>query len=218
MDWIPFALTGLFGALVGITELISRYKDAPFLAISNPPALLYIFLNFLLSVSALYCIQVFEWFPPSDTGNQQTHTIMQVLLAGFGAMAFFRSSIFTVRVGDTDVGVGPSGLAQIVLDAADRAIDRNRAKPRAEAVADIMASVDFDKASHALPTYCFALMQNVSPEEQQMVARQVEALKNANMNDKVKCLSLGLLLMNLAGESLLKAAVETLGSNIEAAA
>lgn len=45
-------------------------------------------------------------------------------MAGVSAMAFFRSSLFVVRAGDRDVGVGPSGFLQIFLTAADRAVDR----------------------------------------------------------------------------------------------
>jgi hypothetical protein len=40
-------------------------------------------------------------------------------------MAFFRTSLFVVRAGDRDVGVGPSGFLRIFLAAADRSVDRN---------------------------------------------------------------------------------------------
>jgi len=58
-------------------------------------------------------------------------------MAGVSAMAFFRTSLFVVRSGDRDVGVGPSGFLQIFLGAADRAVDRKRAAARAGSAASV---------------------------------------------------------------------------------
>ena len=90
-------------------------------------------------------------------------TVAQVLLAGFGTMAFFRTSLFTLRVGEADVAIGPAAVLQVILDAADRACDRFRAGPRSSDVIRIMRGVTFERARIALPLHCFALMQNVSP-------------------------------------------------------
>jgi hypothetical protein len=98
-------------------------------------------------------------------------------MAGVSAMAFFRTSLFVVRAGDRDVGVGPSGFLQIFLGAADRAVDRQRAAARAEAVAKVMKDVDFDKAKGALPEYCLALMQNVPEEDQQSLGPGFEKFR-----------------------------------------
>jgi hypothetical protein len=58
------------------------------------------------------------------------------------SMSFFRSSLFVVRAGDRDVGVGPSVFLQIFLTAADRAVDRKRAAARSDVVADVMKGID----------------------------------------------------------------------------
>ena len=42
VEWL---LVALFGALVGASELINRYKDAPFPALQSKPAIFYILLN-----------------------------------------------------------------------------------------------------------------------------------------------------------------------------
>lgn len=44
-------------------------------------------------------------------------------------MAFFRSSLFTIRVGDKDVPLGLGLILQVLLDVTDRAVDRGRADP-----------------------------------------------------------------------------------------
>jgi hypothetical protein len=70
--------------------------------------------------------------------------------AGVGAMALFRSSLFTVRAGDRDIGVVPGSFLQIFRDAADREVDRVRADARGTTVAKRMEGIDYRKATRAL--------------------------------------------------------------------
>lgn len=204
LDWIAVAA---LGALVGASELISRYRDAPEAALQTWPALGYIAVNVAASLGALGLIDANKWFP------QQTE-LTKVLIAGVSAMAFFRTSLFTIRAGDRDIGVGPSGFLQIFLAAADRAVDRQRAAARSDGVGQVMNGVDYAKASKVLPPYCLALMQNVSPEDQQQLARALEALDRQNADPSVKVLLLGLELINVVGVDVLTTAVQSLGSQI----
>ena len=73
-DLVDYLVAALLGALVGGTELVSRYRDAPQSALLSRPAWLYVFLNASASALALWL-----------------------------AMALFRTSLFTVRAGDRDV-------------------------------------------------------------------------------------------------------------------
>lgn len=212
--WYLAAAAGI-GAFVGVTEIIARYRDAPVRALGALPAWIYVGVNAGAPLAALWSIQVFEWtFGFDGPQEAQTAELVQVLAAGFGSMALFRSSLFTVRAGDTDVGIGPAGLLQILLDAADRAVDRERANPRAEAVAVIMRGVSFEKAYAALPVFCFELMQNVSVEEQERFGDKVNRLVAADIAPEIKTLSLGLALMNVVGETVLSSAVGSLGASI----
>lgn len=78
-----------------------------------------------------------------------------------------------------------------------------------------MDRVLFSKAQSALPTYCLALMQNVSSDEKVSLANDVAALANkADMSERQKSLALGLTLLNLVGEDLLAAAVSALGTEL----
>src|ERR1022692_2402103 len=94
-----FVAVALLGALVGGAELVSRYRDAP------------------RAVLALALIRGYRW-TFNATGASQRWT--QVLVGGVGAMALFRTSLFMVRAGDRDIGVGPGSFLQIFRDAADR--------------------------------------------------------------------------------------------------
>jgi hypothetical protein len=148
------AAAAVLGGVVGVSELISRYKDHPWAAVKSWPAAFYLAINSAASVAALLLM------PSGWLGLSRG---MRILMAGVSAMAFFRTSLFVVRAGDRDVGIGPSGFLQIFLGAADRAVDRRRAAASSDAVTKVMRDVDFSKALRALPPYCLALMQNVPP-------------------------------------------------------
>lgn len=205
-SWLDWAAVAVLGGVVGASELISRYKDDPGAAIKSWPAIFYIAINSVASVGALGLIHANGWFGMSRW--------TQILMAGVSAMAFFRTSLFVVRAGDRDVGVGPSGFLQIFLAAADRAVDRKRASARSDAVAGVMKTVDFDKAVKALPPYCLGLMQNVSPEDQQVLRKALDVLKTGDAEPSVKAFLLGIELINVVGENVLTTAVNSLGDQI----
>jgi hypothetical protein len=213
-----FFWVGLIGLLVGLTEILSRYRDDPWQAILNAGAVIYVFVNVSAAIIAFFLLaDVFQltFNLENIPANDEKIRLLRIVVAGLGAMALFRSSLFVFRTGDKDVAIGPGLVLQVLLDITDRAVDRARARPRAEIVSKIMKGVDFAKAEVALPTYCFALMQNVSAQEQLTFAKQLSQLATANMSPITKSLALGLALMNLVGEHVLRAAVETLGAEIK---
>lgn len=205
-SWLDWAAVAILGGVVGASELISRYKDHPGAALRIWPAIFYIAINSAASIGALGIIHTAGWLGSSRW--------LQILTAGISAIAFFRTSLFVVRAGERDVGVGPSGFLQIFLAAADRAVDRKRAAARSDAVASVMKGIDFDKALKALPSYCVALMQNVSPEDQQALERALKALDEQPAEPSVKVLILGIELINVVGVDVLTTAVRSLGDQI----
>jgi len=204
--WIDWGLVAALGALVGASELVSRYKDDPISTIKSWPGIVYIAINGAASVAALGLVHAYGWFGASRW--------TQLLVAGVSAMAFFRTSLFVVRAGDRDVPIGPSGFLQIFLSAADRAVDRKRASARSDAVATVMKDVDFAKAVQALPPYCLALMQSVSPDDQQVLRQSLDALQASGAAPSVKSLLLGVELINVVGVDVLTTAVTSLRDQI----
>jgi len=215
MDWAAIFdgfLVFSFGALVGGGELISRYRDEPWGVIISPPGLFYMLLNALVSVTALIFVRGFGW-----TFNVQADSVRwtQLLVSGFGAMSFFRSSLFTVRVDNEDIPVGPNSFLQIILAAADREVDRRRATVRASEIKEIMTGVAFEEAKEALPVSCIALMQNMPRAEQAELNRDVSRLSEAEMLDsEVKSYLLGAALLTFFGDEVLEAAVALLEEHI----
>jgi hypothetical protein len=129
-------------------------------------------------------------------------------------MSLFRSSLFTLRIGEEDVSIGPSSIIASLLGVVDRAVDRQRATARSSLTSSTMREVSFSKARMALPMYCLQLMQNVDTEEQQRLRTSVDALGLVEMDEDLKSLNLGLLLMDIVGPAVLQAAVRDLGDRV----
>lgn len=209
----------VIGWALGSAELLSRYRDAPYAALQTLGAWAYVLANVVASLVALALIHGLRpefafanSVGPGEPFDSKWWT--RVLIAGLGAMAFFRSSLFTVRIGNTDVAGGPAFLFQVLLSVADRDVDRARAQSRAQAVAEIMRDIDFGKAKAALPAFSFAVMQNVSADEQKQFHQQNDALIQAPIDHEIKGLALGLALMNLVGEDVLRVSVASLRRRI----
>jgi hypothetical protein len=209
----------VIGWALGSAELLSRYKDAPYAALRTLGGWTYILANVLAGLLALALIHGLRpdfAFPAVGQADPVfgAKWWTRVLVAGLGAMAFFRSSLFTIRVGNAEVQGGPAFIFQVLLDVADRDVDRTRAKVRARLVVEIMKDIDFNKAKGVLPSYSFALMQHITSEEQSQFNLGHTALVESKIDQELKVLTLGLSLMNLVGEDVLRMAVDNLRRRI----
>lgn len=204
-----------FGLAVGASELVGRYRDAPFITLWTWAAGFYAAMNAAAALVAFVLIRRFKInFGYAD--NDPNLMLIQAMVAGFGSMAFFRSSLFTIKVDSSDVPVGPGIFFQVLLFAADRACDRQRAWRRSGLVTSIMNGVSFSAARDTLPNFCFELMQNLSSAEAARVRQAVDGLASSpNMRDADKALSLGLMLMNVVGSVVLETAVRRLGPRLQ---
>jgi hypothetical protein len=202
--WVYFFLVAVLGGLIGLVELISRYRDDPLRAVKQFPAIVYIIVNMGASGLALYLILVIKpsWLIPLGDPTP-LQWIVVVLVAGTAAMAFFRSSVFRAKIDDASVPIGPALLLDTLLTALDRGVDRAIATPRSEAINRIMNEVDFDKAQEALASYCIALMQNLSADDSRRLANRLNEIKASTMPKEIKVLTLGLALLDTFGEDVL---------------
>lgn len=209
-ELIDLAIVGGFAGLVAYGELVSRYRDRPGQLIAAPPTPLYLLINIAAGVAALLLVNKFQVVTETKAPR-----LYALLLAGFGSIAFFRSSFFTVRIGGSDIGIGPSALLQSLLGAADRMIDRDQAQGRATDVAGIMRHVDFNKAWAALPSLCFLLVEYITPEDQKGVSDQIKSLAaTPDIRLELKATILGVYLIRQVGSDVLDLAVQALGTEI----
>jgi hypothetical protein len=202
---IDLVTVALIGGLVAIGELVSRYRDAPFRALRCGAAYVYILVNVAAGAAAYGLIGAFGWHFGAATGEPVRWT--RVLVAGFGAMALFRSSLFIIRVHDEDVGIGPSSLLKSLLSAADRGVDRARGAARAQEVEALLAGVSWERARTDLPALCLSLMQNCTLIEEDALAGAIRDIEAGDLDDDIRVLLVALELMNLAGIGVLRGAV-----------
>lgn len=216
MPFLVWFSVFLFGCLVGAAELTSRHSDHRLMAISTMPSCAYLFLNGVLSLSALLLM---DYIKPAWLGYKEgsgPDYVWVVLASGFGAAAFFRSSIFKMKTPDGELAVGPALVIDIFLNVIDESVDRVIGRQRLREVSQIMQDVDFRKASLNLPTYSFAALRRLSPEAQQQFAFQLKQLaERSDLDPHVSAVSLGLSIMNLTGKPILQQAVTELGAVIK---
>jgi hypothetical protein len=214
-DILAWAVVGALGGALGVAELVSRYKDAPGLALRTIPALFYIAINIGASLGAFAFAKVFHWnLNLGDANNTVAAQWTLVLVCGLSSMALFRSSLFVRRIGDRDVGVGPSSFLQVFLNATDAEVDRRRAVVRADSVSRVVQNIDYRKAYDALPPYCLALMQNLSDDAQRDLRKALELLDKDPMSPDLKLRVLALELLNVVGIAVLEQAIKSLGDKI----
>lgn len=211
---VAYCGVALLGVLAAVGEIWSRYRDEPFDAVTSRAAVLYIAFNMSISILAFYLVR--EVFPLREPNPPSVRNlVVDGLLAGLSAMAFFRSSLFMVRLGDKDVPVGPAALIEVFRDVLDRDIDRVRAEPRASKVSEIMSDVSFSRAYIPLTSTALNLLQNVGSDERTRVEERVLALANqTGRNEESKALELGLILAGTVGFDVLQAAKETQKNHI----
>jgi hypothetical protein len=209
-DYWPAVIACVLGGLLAVAELVARYRDDPAAAVFSWPAAVYVGVNATAGGVALDLIHVFGWTLGAKSSARE---VLQVLTAGLGSAALFRSSLFNVTAGDRVIGIGPSEILNVILGAADRAVDRQRALIRATRAAVIMHDLPFDTSADAILAYCVATMQNVTPDEAREVEAKISALrdpKNDGVHDTVKSYILGLSLLSLVGDHVLTKATEQL--------
>lgn len=216
MGILATILTALFGATIGIVELASRHSDHRLAAISRFPSLVYIGINAVVSVAALYVLDVVRpsWLGYTAEGGRP-EVVWLVLTAGFGAAAFFRSSLFKLQGPQGEVAVGPAFMIDSVLEFIDEGVDRALGRQRMLEVAEIMAGVDFVKAVDTLPAYCIAALRRVPADAQAQFGTQIEQLRRSSLPEGLKPQMLGLAISALTGPQILRDAVTCLGDNIK---
>lgn len=218
MTWISYAVVALIGALVGIGEIVSRNKERPALALRTLPSAAYIAINVSASTTALLLVQQLEWTFGLEADDPALDTI-RILVAGFGAMAVLRSSLFVINIGGENVGVGPGALLTGLADVADAAVQRQVRDAviaaRGKLARYAMEGVDLEHAILALPTYCLALSGDVDADRQESLGADVAGLQlNATLDDRQKLILLGLTCISAFGESTVSTALEQFGETM----
>lgn len=207
-----FLVVALFGAVTGLAELTTRYKDNPRRLFKLYSAWAYLVGNAVVAAAALGTAILLQW----DFGVRSAPALqgLRVIAAGFGGMLLLRSAIVNVRQDGRDLSIGPGGVVAAILSALDRTIDRHQAVERSGSARKIMQGISFELAKDSLVPYAIRLMESVSKEDLEKVSADAVNLAREDGSDQSKAYALGVIMIRLAGAEVLEAAVETLRAEI----
>jgi hypothetical protein len=196
-------LSALFGSVIGASELISRYRDAPVRALLNSAAGAYLLVNAIVSACTYGLLTNYgRTFIPALTADP----LMRSIVAGFGAMAVLRSKFFTLRTEKgEDISVGPDAAISVFLSAADRGVDRTRAAKRLQVVYTRPNEIlRYDGVKEFIKTSLDAF-QNISKEERARIEAAINRIygpegKKEYSNEKLKLQALCYEILIIVGE------------------
>ena len=207
-DWIAlqFFIVGVFGGLLGYSELVSRYRDQPDALRHVNATWVYLALNAAIGMAALAVLHIIDLegltLPEQMTDDSWDEIYLyQMLIAGFGGAAFFRTSIAKTRIANQEIGIGPSLVIDSFLAATDREIDRSFAQNRAAQVPRIVDGIGPAHAATDLTELCIGAMQNLSAEDANTLRDTAAAIaaQNNKALDKTKPVLIGYNLTTYVG-------------------
>lgn len=192
----------LFGSLVGMAEISSRYRDEPLKAVKSPYGLVYLFLNGYISLLAFLLIVKF----PAVFGSLSDNMFLAALAAGFGAMVVMRARIAVLKTPDgREESIGPDYVLKTILRTIDLNIDRWRAARRQQILGEnfekISALGDFQTAWRYLLASLLAF-QNLDDVQRKTLSDTYNDYQaQTNLPDAIKQLALGFIFLTLVGET-----------------
>jgi hypothetical protein len=196
-------LAFLCGALVGLTEIASRYRDEQMKAITSPDGMVYILFNGAISTFALVLIWHFQGNP--EFTFFKNNPLGAAIGAGFGATAIMRTRLAVIKGSDDkDVSIGPDIILSLLMTMIDRRIDRWRSLRRQQIIAqyfdELKALGSTDDASEYL-LGSLVSFQNISETDKKEVNAQVQQNKSAKVRDShIQLTTLGYIFLTVVGE------------------
>jgi hypothetical protein len=187
------------GSIVGISEIISRYRDEPMRATLNRYGLAYVAAN---GVVAGLAYGLLVRYPTQILPSVADDSLFSALAAGFGAMVLLRSKLFIFRSEDgKEYPIGPSIVIETLLRVFDRKIDRLRASERQRRVFEQMKEIaDFEAAAGYLEASLLSF-QNLSEEEKREIAAVIEQYRQATRwAAPLRTMAVGFAFLTIAGE------------------
>jgi hypothetical protein len=197
---------GLIGLIVGLSELLNRYKS--FERLFNGYSAIYMLINFTASVFVYFIFHLYK----INLGAIGNNEIGYIVVAGIGAMGFMRSSFFNYKASnDKVIAIGPAAILDIFLDAAQRQFDQSLSGYNLSEMETTMGGLNFVSASKDLPIIILSSMRVLTAAEQKELSDEILKLVNdTNTTAEVKNIALGVILLKYTGMELLKKAVAVL--------
>lgn len=206
-----YFLAAFFGAGVGASEIVSRYRDEPFNTLVTPPARWYMLLNASISAAAFFLLVHYQGQIFSGLGQD---LFLTSIVAGFGAMVVMRSKLFSFKTegGGETFSVGPEAVLVIFLSSVDRQIDRQRAAQRQVLVfKETMQISDPANAPDFLRAFLVSY-QNLTNDEKAKINNEIKtAYASPDLKTPLlKFMAVAFAFLNIMGEKNFKSIISLL--------
>jgi hypothetical protein len=198
---------------VGLSEILTRYRDEPLLAAATAPGMSYLAMNGIISISAFALLRYYstQIFP-----SIKDDLFLTSVVAGFGGMIVFRSKLFSFKSSDgKEYPIGPAIVLDTVLKTIDSKIDRRRATQRQTRVFNSMGEInDFPGTADYMYTALFSF-QNLSQDDIKQIRDIIQQYRSdTKYSDTLKILGLGFAFLTIAGDTNFDVVVENLKTYI----
>jgi len=202
-------LAFLFGALLGMAEIVSRYRDEPIQALVTRYGMLYWFLNGMLGIWAFLIV----WRFPAKFSlgfEPRSSAFLTAVLAGFGGAAVMRARLVTLKDSSgKDLTIGPDVVIKTLLEVVDLQIDRKRAGERWAFVETHFGDAlkvyqnfggDFKRMADALQAALYSFQNLSDARRQDLAAVLKDYAERTEIPDIVRLLAVCFVLLTVAGE------------------
>jgi hypothetical protein len=195
-----FLLSAVFGALVGASEIVSRYRDEPYIALGSSAGRWYMMLNGAISAAAFGLLVHYQG---QLFASLKQDLLMTSFVAGFGAMVVMRSKLFSFKTeGGENFSIGPEAVLVIFLSSVDRQIDRYRASRRQQLVfEEAMGIKDPGSAPGFLRAFLVSYQNLTNDEKGKINAGITDVYANADLpTPMLKLMAVAFAFLNIMGE------------------
>jgi len=204
-------LSALLGATIGMIEVAKRYRDEPLKAVLSPWGMIYMIINALFGVVALYFIYHFR----NVFGALADNRLLAAFAAGVGAAGVLRTRISIFKSPDgQDVALPLDYLISELLAQANKQIDRHRAKSRRDLVercmGDIRALGPFKEAADYLLSSLLAFQSDQEKQKSELNTT-IDSYEKLALPEDIKYLALGFVFLSLVGERHFEQVVKNAG-------
>lgn len=190
----------VLGAVLGVSDVFTRYQEAPLRTLGSPGAITRIATNALASGLALWLIKTH----PYSAEQTIPSSAAQIFAAGFGALVLLRISL-RFRFSGQDLSIGPAELIDSILAAADRDANRSSALATALDAYEVRRLVLYNDVVRRLAPICIELPQTLSPAQKQSAYTDIKAcVDRTDCEEKEKTLLILAIVARLVGWEVVK--------------
>lgn len=215
------SISGYVCAGLAMLELILRHPHAisTKILIGNLASFIYFLFNFIVGCAAYVIVTSpdLHSYVPSflmDPGLKSDG--IRAVIVGFIATSVLRASIFSVKVGDADVPVGPAAVIQGLQQYLDRRIRNAHKKVVDKKIAEIMRGFDALAGKSDLVALCLDGLNSCSKQELDEFRISTDhAMKIPVTLEHVRAIELGKAIYLACGLEVLESSVDQIRNEFQ---